>query len=90
METISEAGRRGRKSLGLTVEEKRERKRAWEAANPQRVQEYRRRGVLVTCLKRASMPSKATVERYQFTKDELDPIYEALHGNRTAAVCCVD
>lgn len=85
METISEAGRRGRKTLGLSAEEKRERKRAWEAANPQRVMEYRRRGVLVTCMKRASMPSKATVERYQFTKEELDPIYEALHGNRTAA-----
>lgn len=79
-EPITEAGKRGRKSLGLTPVEKRERKRAWEAAHPERVAEYRRRGVLATCLKRASLPSKATVERYGFTKEELDPIYAALHG----------
>tara|TARA_E500000318_G_C3413734_1_gene154603 strand:+ start:227 stop:502 length:276 start_codon:yes stop_codon:yes gene_type:complete len=79
--------KRGRKSF-LTPEIKREKKKAWEAANPDRVAAYRRKGVLQTCLKRASLPSKATVERYEFTKEELDPIYEALHANRREIACC--
>lgn len=80
MEPITEAGKRGRKPMHLTAEQKRERKRAWEEANPERVAEYRRRGVLATCLKRASLPSRATVERYKFTRQELDPIYLSLVG----------
>ena len=72
----------------VTPEIRRERKKAWELANPDKVASYRRKGVLQTCLKRASLPSKATVDRYKFTKDELDPIYEALHADRCGSVCC--
>lgn len=77
--------KRGRKAF-LTPELRREKKREWEAANPEKVKAYRRKGVLQTCLKRASLPSKSTTDRYEFTKQELDPIYEALHANRSIVV----
>ncbi len=79
--------KRGRKPF-LTPELRREKKKAWESANPEKVYAYRRRGVLQTCLKRSSLPSKTTVDRYEFTKEELDPIYEALHTNRPVVACC--
>tara|TARA_R100000231_G_scaffold3044_2_gene5581 strand:+ start:1324 stop:1575 length:252 start_codon:yes stop_codon:yes gene_type:complete len=70
----------GRKSLNLTPEEIRERKRNWEKNNPEKVREYRRKGLITQCIKRGSMPCKATIERYGFTEEELHPIFASLFG----------
>ena len=71
-----EPGKRGRKPLHRTPEERRELKKQWEAENPERVFEYRRTAVLSACIKRAAFPTRKTIERYNFTRDDLDPLYE--------------
>lgn len=68
----------GRKSLELTKEQIRERKRLWEENNPEKVKEYRRKGLITQCVKRGSMPCKATIERYNYTVEELQPIFDAM------------
>ena len=70
----------GRKSLNLTQEGIRERKKNWEKNNPEKVKEYRRKGLITQCIKRGSMPCKATIERYGYTEEELQPIFNSLFG----------
>jgi len=72
----------GRKPLDLTDEEKKEhtrnRKRLWESNNADSIFQYRRKSVLQCCLRRSSLPTRATVVKYKFTGDELQPIYDKL------------
>mgnify|MGYP000331535367 CR=1 FL=1 len=68
----------GRKSLNLTPEEIRQRKRQWEEANPEKVQSYRRKGLITQSIKRGSMPCKTTIEKYNYTQEELQPLFDKM------------
>ena len=54
------------------------RKKEWDAANQDKVALYRRATTLRRCQMRCSVPTKNTVMRYKFTKEELKPIFDAL------------
>ena len=54
------------------------RKKEWDLANCDKVAAYRRATTLRRCVQRCSVPTKETVRKYKFTKDELKPIFDAL------------
>jgi|ETNvirenome_2_30_1030614.scaffolds.fasta_scaffold02106_5 secreted Zn-dependent insulinase-like peptidase len=68
----------GRKLLNRTLEERTQQKRDWEAQNPEKVAIHRRTALLNLCIRRGSMPCKKTVDRYEFTREELMPILDTL------------
>jgi len=57
---------------------RKERKREWDLLNTHKVVAYRRATTLRRCIQRCSVPTKETVKKYHFTKDELKPIFDAL------------
>lgn len=54
------------------------RKKEWDIDNKDKVYEYRRKCTLNRCFDRCSVPTKKTIDKYEFTKDELLPIFENL------------
>lgn len=57
---------------------RKERKQKWDEANADKVFQYRRATTLRRCEQRCSVPTKQTIKKYNFTKDELRPIFDAL------------
>jgi len=57
---------------------RRARKSEWDKDNPDKVYFHRRKTTLKRCEDRCSVPTKATIEKYKFTPDELLPIFNAL------------
>lgn len=72
----------GRKPLNKTPEELRERKRVWEEKNQERIANYRRKGIITQSLKRGAMPSIITIDKYKFTREELQPIFDLMVVNQ--------
>ena len=54
------------------------RKKEWDLANQDKVALYRRATTLRRCQQRCSVPTRETVRKYKFTKEELKPIFDAL------------
>ena len=54
------------------------RKKEWDIDNGDKVYEYRRKCTLNRCFDRCSVPTKKTIEKYKFSKDELLPIFDNL------------
>ena len=54
------------------------RKKEWDIENSDKLYQYRRKCTLNRCFDRISVPTKKTIEKYEFTKDELAPIFENL------------
>ena len=54
------------------------RKAEWDKVNADKVYLYRRSITLRRCIERCSVPTKNTVMKYNFTKEELKPIFDAL------------
>ena len=59
------------------------RKKYWDDDNADKVHNHRRATTLKRCLKRCSVPTKNTVMRYNYTKEELRPIFESMWENWT-------
>lgn len=53
-------------------------KEEWAKSNPDKLFLYNRRKTLQRCKERKSIPTLNTVRKYKFTKEELEPIFEAL------------
>ena len=53
-------------------------KKEWDMMNTDKVFKYRRSTTLRRCEQRCSVPTKQTIEKYNFTKDELKPIFDRL------------
>ena len=53
-------------------------KKDWDMMNPDKVFKYRRSTTLRRCEQRCSVPTKQTIEKYEFTKHELKPIFDRL------------
>ena len=70
------------KSLYMDIVRK-DRKREWDVDNSDKVYNYRRATTLRRCEQRISVPTKKTIEKYDFTEAELKPIFDALWSNRT-------
>jgi hypothetical protein len=54
------------------------RKKEWDATNTDKVFQYRRATALKRCEQRVSVPTRHTIQKYNFTREELRPIFEAL------------
>ena len=54
------------------------RKQGWDAKNADKVFQYRRATTLKRCEQRVSVPTKSTIQKYNFTVAELKPIFDAL------------
>ena len=76
--SVSEAGKPGRKPLHRTAEERRQMKVEWEAKNPERCWEYKRRHLLRKALQARRMPSARMIERYSLTREDLEPLWLAI------------
>lgn len=63
---------------------RRHRKQEWDADNEGKVYQYRRATTLRRCEQRISVPTKKTIEKYDFTEAELKPIFDALWSSRVA------
>jgi len=70
----------GRKNLNRTPEEIRERKKNWAKNNPDKIYEYNRKSLLDRCITRNTIPCKKTIERYNYTTEELQPLFDNLFG----------
>jgi len=57
---------------------RKDRKAEWDKVNTEKVYKYRRQTTLRRCEQRCSLPTKGTVDKYKFTKEELIPIFNAL------------
>ena len=57
---------------------RKERKHEWDKSNTDKVFLYRRQTTLKRCEQRCSVPTKQTIQKYEFTKEELIPIFNAL------------
>ena len=53
-------------------------KSEWDKLNTDKVFNYRRATTLRRCEQRCSVPTKQTIEKYHFTKEELRPIFNGL------------
>lgn len=53
-------------------------KKEWDLVNTDKVFQYRRATTLRRCEQRCSVPTKQTIEKYTFTKEELKPIFNRL------------
>jgi len=53
-------------------------KKEWDIMNTDKVFKYRRSTTLRRCEQRCSVPTKQTIEKYHFTKEELKPIFDNL------------
>lgn len=54
------------------------RKKEWDAYNTDKVFQYRRATALKRCEERCSVPTKHTIQKYNFTREELQPIIDGL------------
>lgn len=54
-------------------------KEAWKnlPETKEKIFSYNRKKTLNRCLKRASVPTVNTIKKYNFTKEELEPIFQA-------------
>ena len=59
-------------------------KKSWDAEHPEAIYQHRRATTLKRCRDRCSVPTKNTVEKYKFTKEELEPIFNLLWKNWTS------
>jgi hypothetical protein len=53
-------------------------KKRWDESNPDRLTTYKRKTTLRRCYERTSLPTRQTVLKWSFTRDELLPIFDAL------------
>ena len=58
------------------------RKKDWDEDNPDRLYQYRRKCTMARCFDRCSVPTKKTIDKYKFTKDELGPLFDNLFFSR--------
>ena len=56
---------------------KKQLKTQWDIDNSDRLFIYNRKKTLERCLERASVPTVKTIIRYKFSKEELQPIFDA-------------
>ena len=73
----------GRKKLFETKEELEAHKIKWFAEYKLKLpkekrNEYNRKAALNRCLERQSVPTRATINLYNFTKEEIQPIFDSL------------
>ena len=66
----------------LTPDERRAHNRnvklAWQAANPDKVTAFRRKGLLATLERRGSLPTKKTAAKWGFTHEELAACFASM------------
>lgn len=58
-------------------EYKKQLKSQWDLDNSEKLYIYNRKKTLERCLERASVPTVKTIVRYKFSKEELQPIFDA-------------
>jgi len=59
-----------------------QRKKQWDAANTDRVFIYRRKNTLKRCIRNCCVPTPASIKKYDFTEDELRPVFQSLWTSR--------
>ena len=59
-----------------------QRKKMWDDANSEKVFVYRRKNTLKRCIKLCCVPTPASIKKYEFTEEELLPIFKSSWTNR--------